>query len=83
MTQVTLSTRQAILQPINGDYRGKDIVSLEQFSVEDLQTLFTVTRYMKRLALNNEPSQLLAGQLDALPGVHVVAVDQHRGSRPH
>ncbi|MDQ2886931.1 MAG: aspartate carbamoyltransferase [Chloroflexota bacterium] len=66
MTQVTLSTRQAVLQPINGDYRGKDIVSLEQFSVDDLQTLFTVTQYMKRLALNNEPSQLLAGQLIAL-----------------
>jgi aspartate carbamoyltransferase catalytic subunit len=66
MTQVTLSTRQAVLQPINGDYRGKDIVSLEQFSVDDLQILFTATQYMKRLVLNNEPSQLLAGQLIAL-----------------
>ncbi len=66
MTQVTLSTRQEVLQPINGDYRGKDIVSLEQFSADDLQILFTLTQHMKRIALNNEPSQLLAGMLISL-----------------
>src|SRR6266516_4338498 len=66
MTQVTLSARQDVLQAINGDYRGKDIVSLEQFSADDLHILFTLTRYMKRIVLNNEPSQLLAGQLISL-----------------
>jgi aspartate carbamoyltransferase catalytic subunit len=66
MTQVTLSARQDVLQAINGDYRGKDIVSLEQFSADDLHILFTLTQYMKRIALNNEPSQLLAGQLISL-----------------
>jgi len=65
MTQVTSYPRHDV-KLINGDYEGKDIVSLEQFSADDLSLLFTLTQYMKRIALNNEPSQLLAGQLISL-----------------
>ncbi len=37
-----------VIQKINGDFKGKDIVSLDQFSVEDLRILFSLTRKMKR-----------------------------------
>jgi aspartate carbamoyltransferase catalytic subunit len=51
---------------IQGDFHGKDIVSLDQFSASDLHIVFSLTRHMKKLALNNEPSHLLEGLLIAL-----------------
>ena len=51
---------------INGNFKGKDIVSLDQFSVEDLRILFTLTRKMKQIAINNEPSYILAGNIISL-----------------
>jgi len=54
------------LEMINGNFKGKDIVSLAQFSARDLYLLFPLTNEMKRIALNNEPSNLLAGTVIAL-----------------
>ncbi|GAC1348737.1 MAG: aspartate carbamoyltransferase [Ktedonobacteraceae bacterium] len=54
------------IKKINGHFKGKDIVSLDQFSAEDLRILFTLTRTMQHIAVNNEPSTLLAGQLVSL-----------------
>jgi aspartate carbamoyltransferase len=54
------------MKAIKGDFRGKDIISLEQFSAEDLSILFTLTRRMKQIAINNEPARLLEGYLIAL-----------------
>ncbi len=54
------------IEAIHGRFRGKDIVSFDQFSAEDLRLLFTLTDEMKRIAANNEPSYLLAGQLVSL-----------------
>ncbi len=51
---------------INGNFKGKDIVSLDQFSTEDLRILFTLTRKMKQIAINNEPSYILAGNIISL-----------------
>ncbi len=51
---------------INGNFKGKDIVSVDQFSVEDLRILFTLTNKMKQIAVNNEPSSLLAGKIISL-----------------
>lgn len=51
---------------INGNFKGKDIISLEQFSVEDLGILFTLTNKMKQIAVNHEPSTLLAGKIVSL-----------------
>jgi aspartate carbamoyltransferase catalytic subunit len=65
MTQVMPYLQQDV-KSIHGDYTGKDIISLEQFTAEDLQILFALTRQMKQLAVNNEPSQLLAGYLVSL-----------------
>ena len=65
MTQVMPYLQQDV-KPIHGDYAGKDVVSLDQFTAEDLHILFALTRRMKQLAVNNEPSQLLAGYLVSL-----------------
>lgn len=51
---------------IDGDFRGKDIVSLEQFKAEDIQKLFALTHEMRRRVVNNEHSQVLAGMIVAL-----------------
>ena len=51
---------------INGDFTHKDILSLDQFSVEDLHTLFGLADEMKQLALHHRPSSLLAGYVVSL-----------------
>src|SRR6266516_1342625 len=55
-----------VIQKINGDFKGKDIVSLDQFSVEDLRILFSLTRKMKEIAVHNQASSLLAGYIVSL-----------------
>src|SRR5437868_10210197 len=55
-----------VIQKINGDFKGKDIVSLDQFSVEDLGILFSLTRKMKEIAVHNQASSLLAGYIVSL-----------------
>lgn len=54
------------LEMINGNFSGKDIISFDQFSRDDLHMLFDVARHMKKIAANNEPSQILAGLVIAL-----------------
>src|SRR5437868_2958894 len=51
---------------INGNFKGKDIVSLDQFSVDDLRILFTLTNKMKQIVLNNEPLYILTGHIVSL-----------------
>jgi aspartate carbamoyltransferase catalytic subunit len=51
---------------INGNFTGKDIVSLDQFSTEDLHVLFLLANEMKRIAVNKEPSNILAGHIISL-----------------
>ena len=64
MHQVTSATNS--LRKINGNFAGKDIVSLDQFSADDLRMLFNLTREMKQIALNKEPSRILAGHIISL-----------------
>jgi len=54
------------LVPIDGDFKGRDIISLDQFSQDDLHKIFTLTQTMKHIAVHNEPATLLAGTLTAL-----------------
>ncbi|GHO89337.1 aspartate carbamoyltransferase [Dictyobacter formicarum] len=61
-----ISHLQTDIEMIGGDFKGKDIVSFDQFGVADLNKLFTVTRQMKQIAENNEPSRLLEGLLVGL-----------------
>ncbi len=65
MLQIS-SHLQSELKLIQGDFTGKDIVSLEQFAADDMRILFTVAHEMKRIALNNIPSSRLAGYLASL-----------------
>jgi aspartate carbamoyltransferase len=51
---------------INGNFTHKDVVSLDQFTAEDLHILFTLADRMKRIALNREPCNILAGTLVSL-----------------
>src|SRR2546421_3000108 len=63
-SEVAINTDETI--KINGNFKGKDIVSLDQFSTEDLRILFTLTRKMKQIAINNEPSYILTGNIISL-----------------
>jgi aspartate carbamoyltransferase catalytic subunit len=65
MSQVAFRNRNELAM-INGDFRGKDIVSLNQFTLEDIQLLFPVIHQMKQMAVNHEPSSLLAGHIISL-----------------
>jgi aspartate carbamoyltransferase catalytic subunit len=65
-TYQALSWPHSEIEMLHGDFKGKDIVSLDQFTVEDLQRVFQVTQQMKRIVMNNEPSRLLDGFIVAL-----------------
>lgn len=65
MLQISSQLHSSV-ELIHGDFTGKDILSLEQFSAADIRTVFDVTREMKRIAVNNIPSSRLAGHLLAL-----------------
>lgn len=65
MSQASYQNYSSV-QAINRQFAGKDIISIDQVSVEDLYKLFAVTQNMKQLVLNHEPSSLLAGYVIAL-----------------
>lgn len=54
------------LEKINGNFKNKDIISLDQFSQADLTKLFKLTKKMKTIAVNAKPSKLLAGSIVTL-----------------
>src|SRR5690348_10682060 len=54
------------ISKIAGNFKGKDIVSLDQFSVKDLEILFPLTLKMKSIAQNAKSSNLLAGNIVTL-----------------
>jgi aspartate carbamoyltransferase catalytic subunit len=53
------------LQKINGNFKGKDILSIDQFSPKDMQKVFLLARKMEKLVLRHKPSTLLAGHVVA------------------
>ncbi len=53
-------------QKINGKFKGKDIISLDQFSPKDIAILFKLTKKMKKIAYNARPSSILAGKIVTL-----------------
>lgn len=56
----------AISHKINGNFKHKDIISLDQFSPSDLLTLFRHTKKMGVIAKNAKPSKILAGSIITL-----------------
>ena len=66
-TQTFYNTeKRALSASIDGSYRGKDILSFDQFSASDLYALFLLTRRMKQLVVNHEASHLLEGLIVSL-----------------
>jgi len=53
-------------QKINGKFKGKDIVSLDQFSPKDIDILFGLAKKMQKIAYNGKPSDVLKGKIVTL-----------------
>lgn len=53
-------------QTIKGNFKNKDILSLDQFSPKDISILFKHTKKMRDIAKNAKPSTLLKGNLITL-----------------
>lgn len=51
------------LQSINGNFKGKDIVSLDQFTPQDIIILFSKVPKMRTIAVNARPSKIIAGKI--------------------
>lgn len=51
---------------INGNFKGKDILSISQFAPKDLFILFKHAQKMKKIALNAKPSNILLGNIITL-----------------
>ena len=56
----------SLVETIQGNFRGRDIISLDQFTPEDLYTVFRAALEMRELVLAGRPSQILAGKIIAL-----------------
>lgn len=54
------------VKKINGNYKNKDIISLDQFTPSDLAILFKHTKKMKVIAEKGKASDLLAGKIVTL-----------------
>ncbi|MBI2034698.1 MAG: aspartate carbamoyltransferase [Candidatus Levybacteria bacterium] len=54
------------IRKINGNFRGKDILSLEQFDANSIKKLFTITAKMSKIAKHARPSDLLKGNIVTL-----------------
>lgn len=52
--------------PIQGDYTGRDILTLDQFAPSDLSMLFQLADRMKQLVQGHQPSAWLAGYVVSL-----------------
>lgn len=51
---------------INGNFKGKDILSLDQFTPKDLLRLFTQAKKMRSIVVKNRPAKMLAGYVVTL-----------------
>lgn len=54
------------VEKINGNFKNKDIVSLDQFSPKDLEILFPITAKMAEIGANAKPSNILNGNIVTL-----------------
>lgn len=54
------------MDKINGNFKGKDILSLGQFSPKDIKILFSKVPKMRDIALKAKPSKIIAGKMIVL-----------------
>ena len=55
-----------VISPINGKYKNKDILSLDQFTPQDISILFAHAKKMKKIAENATASSILKGKIVTL-----------------
>lgn len=53
-------------EKISGNFKGKDIISLDQFTPKDIEILFSFVPKMRQIAVNAKPSKILAGKIVVL-----------------
>lgn len=51
---------------INGNFKDKDIISLDQFTSEDIKILFSLVPKMRTIAIKAKPSKIIAGKIIVL-----------------
>lgn len=51
---------------INGNFKGKDIISLDQFEPSDISILFKRAKIMREIGVNAKPSDILKGNIVTL-----------------
>lgn len=54
------------LEKINGNFKGKDVVSLDQFAPKDIKALFSLVPKMRTIATKAKPSKILSGKIVVL-----------------
>lgn len=52
-----------VLEKINGNFKEKDIVSLDQFAQNDIEILFSHVPKMRQIAIKAKPSKIIAGKI--------------------
>lgn len=53
-------------EPIRGQFKGKDVISLGQFDTDSIAKLFHITAQMREVALSAAPSHILDGSIVVL-----------------
>src|ERR1035437_3281796 len=53
-------------EKINANFKGKDILSLDQFDISSIKKIFTITKKMAKIAKNAKHSSLLQGNIITL-----------------
>ncbi|MBI2323143.1 MAG: aspartate carbamoyltransferase [Chloroflexi bacterium] len=53
-------------EPIRGQFKGKDVISLGQFDTDSIAKLFHITAQMREVALSAAPSHVLDGSIVVL-----------------
>lgn len=64
--EMIMTITDNINNKINGKFKGKDIISLNQFTPKDLNILFKLTKKMRNIAANAKSSSLLNGNIVVL-----------------
>ena len=58
--------KNGTIDKINGNFKGKDIVSLRQFDQASIKKIFATTTKLSEIAKKSKPSSLLAGNIITL-----------------
>ena len=66
MVYTSPSVNKNSVDKFNGKFKGKDILSIDQFSPKDLETVFSLAKKMKKMVSKHEPTRTLSGYVIGL-----------------